>query len=48
MSTGLDTDLALLRANAGPYADMLTGENSFYLPSVVPELLAMKRNGLFY
>jgi len=41
MSTGLDTDLALLRANAGPYADMLTGENSFYLPSVVPELLAM-------
>ena len=41
MSTGIETDLALLRSNAGPYADMLSGDNSFYLPSVTPEILSM-------
>lgn len=41
MSTGIETDIALLRSNAGPYADMLAGDNSFYLPSAVPEVLSM-------
>lgn len=41
MSTGIDTNLAVLSSNSGPYADLLSGRASFYLPLVVPDVVGM-------
>lgn len=37
----ISTDINVLRSLIGPYNDLLSGSNSFYIPSPMPEVLSM-------
>jgi len=38
---GISTDISVLRSLVGPYNDLLSGDNSFYIPTHMPAVLRM-------
>lgn len=38
---GITTDISVLRSLIGPYNDLLSGDNSFYIPTAMPAVLRM-------
>ena len=38
---GISTDISVLRSLVGPYNDLLSGDNSFYIPTPMPAVLRM-------